>query len=72
MSIILYTNHCPCCQVLESQLKAASLPYKIFDDTEQMLTMGMTHMPMLRVDSNLMNFSAALAWLKERNLTDAN
>lgn len=72
MSIILYTNHCPCCQVLEFQLKKAGLLYKIIDNTEEMLALGMTHMPMLRVDGNLMNFSAALTWLKERKSTDAN
>lgn len=66
MKVILFTNHCPCCDVLESKLKSAGIAYETFDNTEEMLQMGMTHMPMLSIDGNLMNFSAALVWLKER------
>lgn len=66
MKVILYTNHCPCCDVLESKLKSAGIAYETFDNTEEMLQMGMTHMPMLSVNGNLMNFLAALVWLKER------
>lgn len=66
MKVILYTNHCPCCDTLESMLKSARIAYETFDNTEEMLQMGMTHMPMLSVDGNLMNFSVALVWLKGR------
>lgn len=72
MNVILFTNHCPCCDVLESKLKSAGIAYETFDNTEEMLQMGMTHMPMLSVDGNLMNFSAALVWLKERMSTHEN
>ena len=66
MQITLYTNRCPCCEVLEAALKDASLDFETVADTGQMLAMGMTHLPMLRVDGQMMNYPAALAWLKER------
>lgn len=66
MQITLYTNRCPCCEVLEAALKAASLDFEVIADTNQMLAMGMKHLPMLCVDGHRMNYPAALAWLKER------
>ncbi len=72
MSIILYSNNCPCCEVLESALNDASVNYETFTDTKEMLRMGMTHLPMLSVDGKLMNYPAAIAWLKERKEPHAN
>ena len=72
MQITLYTNRCPCCEVLEAALKLASLDFEIVADTDQMLAMGMTHLPMLSVDGEMMNYPAALAWLKERMNTHAD
>ena len=66
MRVTLYSNYCPCCEVLESALKAASVSYEIVTDIDQMLAMGMTHLPMLSVDGNMMNYPPALAWLRER------
>lgn len=57
MQITLYTNRCPCCEVLEAALKAASLDFEAVTDTGQMLSMGMTHLPMLSVDGTMMNYS---------------
>ena len=46
MSVVLYTNHCPCCEVLESRLKESGIRYKVVDDVRMMLEMGLTTMPM--------------------------
>ena len=72
MQITLYTNRCPCCEVLEAALKAASLDFEAVTDTGQMLSMGLTHLPMLSVDGMMMNYPAVLAWLKERMNTHAD
>ena len=66
MRIILYSNHCPCCEILKSQLDAAGVAYRVITDIDHMLAMGLTHLPMLSVDGMMMNYPAALAWLKER------
>lgn len=66
MRVILYSNHCPCCEVLAASLNRAAIPYETSTDIQQMLAMGLTHLPMLSVDGNMMNYLAALTWLKER------
>ena len=68
MSVVLYTNHCPCCEVLEAKLKAAGIQYRAVDDVRLMLEMGLTTMPMLETDDMMMNYPAALKWLEEGKL----
>ena len=69
MSVVLSTNHCPCCEVLETKLKAAGIQYRTVDDVRLMLEMGLTTMPMLETDDMMMNYLAALKWLEERTKT---
>ena len=68
--IVLYSKHCPCCEVLRARLDDADVAYTVNSDTEEMLRQGITHLPMLRVDGEMMNYPAALAWLKERTRID--
>ena len=72
MSVVLYTNHCPCCEVLESKLKALGIRYKVVDDLRLMLEMGLTAAPMLETDDMMMDYPAALKWLEERNRPNEN
>ena len=55
MSVVLYTNHCPCCEVLEDRLKSAGIRYRVVDDVRLMLEMGLTAVPMLETDDMMMN-----------------
>ena len=68
MSVVLYTNHCPCCEVLESRMKAAGIRYRAVDDVRMMLEMGLITMPMLETKDMMMNYPAALKWLEEGKL----
>lgn len=70
MSVVLYTNHCPCCEVLEGRLKSVGIHYRVVDDVRMMLEMGLTTMPMLETDDLMMNYPAALKWLEERKFED--
>ena len=72
MSVVLYTNHCPCCKVLEDRLKAAGIRYRVVDDVRLMLEMGLTSAPMLETDEMMMNYPAALKWLEEGNKPNEN
>ena len=72
MSVVLYTNHCPCCEVLEGRLKAAGIRYRVVDDVRLMLEMGLTTAPMLETDDMMMNYPAVLKWLEERNRPNEN
>lgn len=66
MKIILYSNHCPLCNVLQSQLVSKNLEFDEFNDIDEMIKKGMSHMPMLEVDGELLNYSDALAWVKKQ------
>lgn len=66
MKIILYSNHCPLCNVLQSQLVSKNLKFEEFNDIDEMIKKGMSHMPMLEVDGELLNYSDALAWVKKQ------
>lgn len=69
--IMLYSNGCPCCEVLKGALDLAGIPYDTVTDVELMLSMGMTRLPMLCADGKMMNYPTALQWLKERMNTHA-
>ena len=70
--IVLYSNHCSCCEVLKARLDEAGIDYTVDSDTAEMLAQGITHLLMLCVDGMMMNHPAALAWLNERTNSNAN
>lgn len=45
--IILYTNHCPRCTILEKKLQEKNISYETFTDVQQMIDMGFESMPVL-------------------------
>lgn len=58
-NIVLYTNHCVQCGVLEDLLKKRNIQYSVVDDVDTMLSLGLTHMPVLEIDGNFMQFKDA-------------
>ena len=65
-NIILYTTHCPKCNVLKAKLDAKNLSYTEIDDTTQMLSLGVTVVPVLSVDGSFMEFKAAVDWVNQQ------
>lgn len=65
MEIILYSNNCPRCNVLKRKLTEASVPYTLVEDENTMIEMGFMEAPILIVDNVEMNFTDAMAWLRE-------
>lgn len=64
--IVVYTIHCPQCNVLEKKLQQAGLVYSVIDDKDELLKMGIERFPMMQVDSGpLMNLKEANKWIKE-------
>lgn len=43
--MIFYTTHCPLCNTIEAVLKKTGQSYTENTDTEEMLNMGLTHVP---------------------------
>lgn len=63
---ILYTTHCPKCNVLETKLKSKNIEFEICEDVDLMLSKGIQQAPYLEVDNELMNFSKAVKWVNEK------
>ena len=73
MSIILYSTGCPKCNVLEAKLNSKSIKYEVCRDIEVMQSKGMMSAPNLEVDGKLMDFSAAIKWVREyKEMPDNN
>ena len=64
--VIMYSTHCPWCDMLESELRKSKIEYEINTDTEVMKSKGITHVPMLEVDGVLMGLAEAFRWVKEK------
>lgn len=66
MDIVLYSTHCPRCTVLEKKLKAKGIKFEVETSVDDMLALGITQVPMLRVDDKLLNFAEANTWVNNQ------
>ena len=63
--VIVYTIHCPACDVLEKKLRKAGIDYDIIDDVEKMT--NIEQFPMMQVNCGpLMTLKEANQWIKEK------
>lgn len=67
MNIRLYSTGCPRCHVLESKLNSKNISFELFDDKDKMIDMGLTNVPILEVDGDMMDFKSAVKWVNEVN-----
>ena len=61
--IILYTIHCPNCNVLEKKLRLKNIPFTVCDDMDEMQKLGIQSAPILSVNGELKTFANALRWV---------
>ena len=61
--IILYTTHCPICNVLEKKLQQKEVDYDEVNDTSIMEQKGYLSVPVLEVDGKSMDFKEAVDWI---------
>lgn len=64
--IIMYSTGCPKCNVLKTKLTSKGIEFKENNSTEDMLALGITFVPVLSVDGELLQFSEALAWVNKQ------
>ena len=64
-NVILYSTGCPKCQVLTKKLDAAGISYTVITDVDEMLALGIKSAPMLEIDGKMMDFSQAIAWVRD-------
>lgn len=63
MQVILYSTHCPQCNVLEKKLNQNHITYEEVNDVNVMRKKGFLSAPMLEVDGKIMDFKTANNWI---------
>jgi glutaredoxin len=66
LKVILFSTHCPKCNVLESKLKQKNIDYEEVNDVEVMVRKEFTTVPMLEVDGVVYDFKQAVEWIGEQ------
>lgn len=66
MMVILYSTDCPKCQILKEKLDNKNIEYIVNSDSEAMLLKGFSTVPMLEIDSKVLNYLDAVKWVKEQ------
>ena len=64
--IILYSTGCPRCGVLKKKLEQKGLDYQEVNSVDEMLSLGISQVPMLSIDGTLYDFSAANKWVNQQ------
>lgn len=64
--IKLYTIDCPSCLRLEKKLIEANINFEVCRDKNLMMTMGMSHMPVLQIDNDFLNYKQAVQWINAK------
>ena len=60
MEVILYSTHCPRCEVLEEKLKSKGIEYIEENFVEVMQTKGIMSVPVLEYNGELLDFVNAV------------
>ena len=64
MKIVMYTTHCPQCNVLAKKMAQKNIQYIEVDDIEVMCNLGIMTVPMLSIDNGApMNFKDSINWV---------
>ncbi len=66
MTVVLYSTHCPKCNVLEKKLKQKNISYEEVNDIGVMKEKGYLTVPVLEVDGKSMDFRTANDWINLR------
>lgn len=65
-NIILYTTHCPKCNILKAKLDEKNVSYTEIDNIEHMKELGITTVPVMSVNGSFLEFKAAVDWVNQQ------
>lgn len=65
-NVILYSTGCPQCRVLKRKLEEKGISFTENTDREKMLSLNFVRVPVLEVNGERMDFSAANKWINEQ------
>ena len=66
MKIILYSTGCPKCKVLKHKLEEKGIAYTENGSVDEMLSLGITQVPVLGNNGTLMDFKQAVEWVNKQ------
>lgn len=66
MSVILYTTHCPKCNVLHAKLEEKNIEFTENENVRVLIKKGYVSAPILEVDGEFMDFGTAVKWVNEQ------
>lgn len=64
--ITLYSTGCPRCNVLKQKLNSKNIEYTVVNDVDIMTEKGISTVPVLEVDNQLLQFKEAVDWVNGR------
>jgi len=64
--VILYSTHCPRCNVLKEKLENKDIEFTEVNDVDEMLKLNIMSAPMLKVNDDLLDFKRANDWINEQ------
>lgn len=61
--MVLYSTNCPMCKILKEKLDSKHIEYEINSNVEEMTSLGFTHVPILEVSGEYLNFAEAMKYI---------
>lgn len=64
--IVLFSTGCPKCSILKKKLEQKGIVYQENNSVEEMLGLGITQVPVLKIRSRLLEFADANDWVNKQ------
>ena len=64
-NMVLYSTGCPKCNVLKKKLNSANIEFEEITDISEMESLGISTVPVLKVDNKLLPFAEAVKYINE-------
>lgn len=66
MEIIMYSTHCPKCTILAKKLNQKNIDFTEKTDVNEMASLGIHSVPVLKVGDEMMDFKTAVNWINKQ------
>lgn len=63
--MILFSNDCPKCKILESRLNSKNIEFIKNDNFEKLIEAGFNSAPILKIENKYLTYLEAINWIKE-------
>ena len=68
--IVLFSTGCPKCSILKKKLKQKGIVYQENNSVEEMLGLGITQVPVLKIRSRLLEFADENEWVNKHDCAE--